>query len=81
MSRWCLALAAFGAIGAIGVATLLSPGTSRAQRYVPSSDPEHPRIKYADSLVSLNDRCIVRMNKLNTRVRPIYVSRHPVGFC
>ena len=75
MSRRCLALAA------IGIAALLSPATSRAQRYVPTADPEHPRIKYADSLVSLNDRCIVRMNKLNTRVRPIYVSRHPVGFC
>jgi hypothetical protein len=67
--------------GAIAVAAFLLPALPRAQRYVPTADPEHPRIKYADSLVSLNDRCIVRMSKLNLRVRPVYVSRQPIGFC
>lgn len=52
-----------------------------AQRFVPGDDPEHPRLKYADSLVSLNDRCIVRKVKLNPKVRPVYVNGHPVGFC
>lgn len=54
---------------------------ARSQRYMPTADPEHPRLKYADSLVSLNDRCIVRMVKLSPKVRPVYVSRMPVGFC
>ena len=69
------------ALAAIAAAALVSPPTPRAQRYVPTGDPGHPRIKFADSLVSLNDRCAVRMTKLNLRVRPVYVSRQPVGFC
>jgi hypothetical protein len=68
-------------LGTVTIAALLSPTVPRAQRYVPGSDPAFPRVKYADSLLSLNDRCIVRMNKLNTRVRPVYVSRQPIGFC
>lgn len=53
----------------------------RAQRFLPTDDPEHPRLVYADSLVSLNDRCIVRQVKLNPKVRPMYVNGRPVGFC
>ena len=75
-SRW-----ARGLVMAIAVVALLAPAAVRSQRYVPTADPDHPRLKYADSLVSLNDRCIVRMNKLNAKMRPIYVSRMPVGFC
>ena len=52
-----------------------------AQHHVPGSDPEHPRIQYADSLVSLNDRCIVRQNKLSTSIPPVYVNGMPIGFC
>ena len=55
--------------------------TPWAQRYVPGDDPEFPREKYADSLVSLNDRCIVSGNKLNLTIRPIYVNGSPIGFC
>lgn len=62
-------------------AALLASVPAGSQRYVPTADPEHPRLKYADSLVSLNDRCMVRMVKLNPKVRPVYVSRMPVGFC
>ncbi len=51
------------------------------QHHVPGSDAEHPRVQYADSLVSLNDRCIVRQNKLNTRIPPVYVNGKPIGFC
>jgi hypothetical protein len=76
LSRW-----ARWALGAFALAVLILPAVPRAQRYVPTADPERPRIKYADSLVSLNDRCIVRMTKLNLRVRPVYVSRQPIGFC
>ena len=62
-------------------AALFAAFPAGSARFVPTSDPEHPRLKYADSLVSLNDRCMVRMVKMNPKVRPVYVSRHPVGFC
>jgi len=55
--------------------------TASAQHHVPGSDPEHPRVQYADSLVSLNDRCIVRQNKLSTTIPPVYVNGMPIGFC
>ncbi len=63
------------------VALVFAPQGARSQRRVPTADPEHPRIRYADSLESVNDRCIVRMNKLNPKMRPVYVNRLPVGFC
>lgn len=52
-----------------------------AQRYVPTADPKHPRLKFADSLVTPNDRCMVSQAKLNPRVRPVYVNGVPMGFC
>ncbi len=57
------------------------PGVASAQRYAPGTDPAFPRIKYADSRVSPNGRCIVAGNKLNPKVRPVYVNRIPIGFC
>jgi len=69
-------------MGAIALAVAFGlPIAARAQRYVPTADPEHPRIRYTDSLTSLNDRCMVRKSKLNLKVRPVYVNRQPVGFC
>ena len=52
-----------------------------AQRYVPTADPKLPRLKYPDSLVSANDRCMVSHQKLNPKVRPVYVNGVPMGFC
>ena len=68
---------------AIGFAFALAcvPGEGRAQRLVPTKDPKHWRIKYADSLVSINDRCAVKEGALSTAIRPIYVNKVPVGFC
>lgn len=48
--------------------------------YVNDSD-SLPRIRYANGLVTLNDRCIVRQRKLNLRLPPVYVNGEPVGFC
>ena len=59
----------------------LAATAAMAQRFVPTADPKYPRLKYADSLVSLNDRCAVRKYKLSARVRPVYVNGEPVGFC
>lgn len=70
------------AIGAaIVVLGFASSELARAQRPVPGSDPKFPRLKYADSLVSLNDRCIVAKQKLDPKIRPVYVSGQPIGFC
>ena len=62
-------------------ALLLTPTPGAAQHYVATADSLHPRIKYADSLVSANDRCMVAQQKLNLRVRPVYVNGVPMGFC
>ena len=59
----------------------LAPGAGRAVRYVPTGDRVHPRLKYADSLVSINDRCAVKQNTLSPVIRPVYVNGRPVGFC
>jgi len=63
------------------VALFLTPAPGAAQRYVATADSLHPHIKYADSLVSANDRCMVAQQKLNLRVRPVYVNGVPMGFC
>ena len=63
------------------VLVLAGAAAALAQRPVPGRDPQFPRLKYADSLVSVNDRCIVAKRKLNTNIRPIYVNHRPIGFC
>jgi hypothetical protein len=69
------------AVGALLALATLAPSALRAERFVETADPGHPKIKYSDSLVSLNDRCIVAGNKLNLKIRPVYVSGAPIGFC
>ena len=54
---------------------------AQAQRYVPGEFKEFPRVKFADSLESVNDRCIVSGQKLNPEIRPVYVNWRPIGFC
>lgn len=69
------------AAGAAALLLLVWPAGAAAQRYVAGADTLFPRIKYADSLVSPNDRCMVAQQKLNLRVRPVYVNGVPMGFC
>ena len=59
----------------------VSASAAGAQVFVPQKDLQFPKIRYADSLVSLNDRCIVRQAKLGLSHAPVYVSRQPIGFC
>ncbi len=69
---------------AFAASSLLLAGlvaAAAAQVYVQSSHPDFPRVLYADTLVSANDRCIVAREKLNRRVRPVYVNGAPIGFC
>lgn len=72
---------AFAATLMAGAVCAISAPPAAAQRYVATSDSLHPRIKYADSLTSANDRCMVALGKLNLRVRPVYVNGVPMGFC
>jgi hypothetical protein len=62
-------------------AALLAASQAESQRFVRTADPQHPRVRYADSLDSVNDRCIVAKNRLNLKVRPVYVNGRPIGFC
>ena len=65
----------------VGIAALLAAAGATAQVVVPTKDPEHPRIRYTDSLLSMNDRCMVRGGTLNPLFKPVYVNGRPVGFC
>ena len=64
-----------------GLAASLAAAASLAQVVVPTKDPQHPRIRYEDSLLSLNNQCIVRGGTLNPIFRPVYVNGRPIGFC
>ncbi len=64
-----------------GVALFFPPAPTTAQEYAPTADPNHPKVRYEGSLVSLNDRCPVRQGKLSTAYRPVYVNGQPIGFC
>jgi len=73
---------AVGALAsALGVALAAGPHPASSQTLVPTSDLHHPKVRYADSLVSLNDRCPVRHGTLNPTYAPVYVNGRPVGFC
>ena len=76
--RFALAAALLGIALA---AALIAPRDGAAQRMVPTRDKAHQRIKYADSLVSINDRCAVKESALAAGIRPVYVNHQPVGFC
>jgi hypothetical protein len=65
----------------VGATVALAAASAAAQRFVPTADPAHPRLKFADSLESLNDRCMVRGSRLNARIAPQYVNGQPLGFC
>jgi hypothetical protein len=42
---------------------------------------EFPRIRFADGLVSANDRCPITKRKLSVHFPPVYVNGLPIGFC
>ncbi len=73
--------AAAAAALAAPVTPIVAPPRAHAQHYIATSDTAHPLVRYADSTVSLNDRCIVRQTGLAVRMRPVYVNGLPIGFC
>jgi hypothetical protein len=69
------------AAACLAVLVLGAPGAVRAQPMAPVPGPAFQRLKYSDSLSSVNDRCVVTHNKLNPAIHPLYVNGQPVGFC
>ena len=50
--------------------------------YVQGDDAAHPRVRYPDGQVALNDSCAILLgNKLSRRIPPMYVNGQPIGFC
>jgi hypothetical protein len=50
--------------------------------YVLGADPAHPRVRYLDGQLSLNETCAIRVeNKLSRKIPPVYVNGQPIGFC
>jgi hypothetical protein len=42
---------------------------------------EHPRLKFADGMLSTNDCCPVTKRKLSVYFPPVYVNGQAIGFC
>jgi hypothetical protein len=50
--------------------------------YVLGEDPQHPRVRYRDGQLSLNESCAIRAgSKLGRKIPPVYVNGRPIGFC
>jgi hypothetical protein len=79
-SRIAGVLTAAAVAAGIGLAARTTPPAA-AQSFVPTADPNHPKVMYADSLISMNDRCVVRQGTLNPNYLPVYINGRPVGFC
>ena len=81
-----VALTGYGTSGRTAPDEPAPPGISGEQpagqaQFVAGDIDTLPRIRFADGLVSLNDRCPVRLVPLNLRMPPVYVNGRPVGFC
>ena len=71
-----------GTLGAGLAFLLMLTGCGGTPHEYMAGDPEEfPRIRFADSRVSVNDRCPVTKKKLNPRIDALYVNGRPVGFC
>ena len=68
------------ALATLGLATTLG-AMAGAQVLIKSTHEDFPKVLYADTLISANDRCIVARSRLNPKVRPVYVNGTPLGFC
>lgn len=74
----------FGLLACLAVAC----GSRQAELVPPVSEPTlvepesaFPRIRFADGLISANDRCPVTKRKLSIHFPPVYVNGKPIGFC
>lgn len=74
-------IAAALAAACLALLTLRVPGATHAQVVLPLPAPPFQKLKFADSLTSVNDRCVITHNRLNSAIHPLYVNGQPVGFC
>jgi hypothetical protein len=74
-------IAALLFVAGVALLRLGAPGASHAQVLLPVADSKFQKLKFADSLTSVNDRCVVTHNRLNPAIHPLYVNGRPVGFC
>ena len=49
--------------------------------FVAGHDEKFPRIRFLNGQVSVNDRCPIKLGKLNTKMVPVEVNGRPIGFC
>ena len=84
---FCSRVFPYVALGALAVvlgckATDWVPAPDDGVLRMPSVRETHPRLRFVDGQVSLNDSCmIVTENPLNPSVPPLYVNGQPLGFC
>jgi hypothetical protein len=75
-------------LAGLSVLAAVSCGSRQAELVPPISEPAlvdpdspFPKIRFADGLVSMNDRCPVTKRKLSIHFPPVYVNGQPIGFC
>lgn len=73
----------FAAARRLLVAAALVPAacSGPVHQPLPGGDPDHPRLRFLDGSVSLNDRCPITGGRLNPHMDPLFVNGKPVGFC
>ncbi len=71
----------FAAVAAHAGPTASVPPPPTVPTLVMSLESGYPRVKYPDGLTSLNNKCIVKTNRLSTAIRPVYVNGMPIAFC
>lgn len=66
----------------------VSCGLRQAELVPPVSEPAFidpesafPRVRFADGMISVNDRCPITKRKLSIHFPPVYVNGQPIGFC
>ena len=74
-------IAAALAVACLALLTFRASGALHAQVILPAPGPAFQKLKFADSLTSVNDRCVITHNRLNLAIHPLYVNGQPVGFC
>jgi len=75
--------------GVLALAVVLAACGGRPAELVPpigkteALDPDSPfpKLRFADGMLSINDRCPVTKRKLSIHFPPVYVNGQPIGFC
>jgi hypothetical protein len=75
-------------LAGLSVVAAVACGSRHAELVPPVAEPAlvdpdspFPKIRFADGLVSVNDRCPVTKRKLSVHFPPVYVNGQPIGFC